>query len=94
MGISNKLAKHNNQYINIKISVASHNQDPEFLNGNPFNEKGKTRGPSSLVKSSTIENGFTTIFSRANARDYQEKKNCKVEFIQLCLGFIPCQICL
>ena len=43
MGISNKLDKHNNQYINIKISVASHNQDPEFLDGKPFYEKGKTR---------------------------------------------------
>ena len=55
MGISNKLAKYNNQYINIKILVASHNQDPEFLHGTPFNEKGKTRGPSIPVKSSTIE---------------------------------------
>ena len=43
MGISNKLDKHNNQYINIKISVASHNQDPKFLHGKPFYEKGKTR---------------------------------------------------
>ena len=43
MGISNKLDKHNNQYINIKISIASHNQDPEFLHGKPFYEKGKTR---------------------------------------------------
>ena len=25
-------------------------------------------------QSSTIENGFTTIFSRANVKDYQEKK--------------------
>ena len=55
MGISNKLAKHNNQYINIIIFVASHNQDPEFLHGKPLYEKGKIRAPSSPVKSSTIE---------------------------------------
>ena len=61
MGISNKLAKHNNQYLkckNKKIKKktleTTHNQDTKFLLGKPFNEKGKTTGPSP-VKSSTIE---------------------------------------
>ena len=55
MGISNKLAKHNNQYlIIIKSLETAHNQDNKFLRGKPFNGKGKTTGPSP-VKSSTTE---------------------------------------
>ena len=56
MGISNKLAKQNNQYLKlIKKSVeTTHNQDTKFLRGKPFNGKGKTTRPSP-IKSSTIE---------------------------------------
>ena len=57
MSISNKLAKHNNQYLKKKKKKSvetTHNQDTKFLRGNPFNGKGKTTGPSP-VKSSTIE---------------------------------------
>ena len=72
MDISDKLAKHNNKY-KLKNSATIHNQDTKFLCGKPFNEKGKTTGPS-LVKSSTIKYGFTTIFSRTNA-SYRDNKN-------------------
>ena len=60
MGISNKLAKHNNQYLKLKKKKkkktleTTHKQDAKFLRGKPFNKKGKTTGPSP-VKSSTIE---------------------------------------
>ena len=63
MGISNKLAKHNNQYLKLKKKEkrkkekkveTTHNQDTKFLRGKPFNGKGKTTRPSP-VKSSTIE---------------------------------------
>ena len=70
--ISNKLAKYNNN--KIKNSATTNNQDTNFLCGKPFNEKGKTTGPGP-IKSSTIEYGFTIIFSKTNAIGYKDNKN-------------------